>query len=379
MSRQQLPPQIKKITLAGKTIRYQLTVDVGSDPDTGKRRQVRRRFEKEEDAKSALIEIAGRVARDEFVPRKAFSVDNLCSDWLASLHGLRATTIAGYEYDLAPLRETHGTLPVQRLTRRHVDDLVTALRVGGTKTAKGRVRKPWAARSLNRTIDTTAMVLEYGIERRLVGSNIAEKVKRLPKPRKEMSTYTPDEVAKVLRAADCDRDGHLWYLALSGLRRGEVGGLRWSDIDQSGKTLTVRTSRVAAAGKALENDPKITSSSRTLPLDEGLAAVLRTARKKQAEERLALGPAYGTGDYVACDEAGRPYHPDTLSKRWSKLVRAAGVRHINLHSARHTCGTTLHLRGVPLSVVAAWLGHADASVTARIYAHSQPDALRPHR
>jgi integrase len=79
---------------------------------------------------------------------------------------------------------------------------------------------------------------------------------------------------------------------------------------------------------------------------------------------------------VACDEAGRPYHPDTLSKRWSKLVRAAGVRHINLHSARHTCGTTLHLRGVPLSVVAAWLGHADASVTARIYAHSQPDALK---
>ena len=74
------------------------------------------------------------------------------------------------------------------------------------------------------------------------------------------------------------------------------------------------------------------------------------------------------GDYVACDEA--------LSKRWSKLIRDAGVRHLNLHSARHTCGTTLHLRGVPLSVVAAWLGHADASVTARICAHSQPDALK---
>ena len=71
---------------------------------------------------------------------------------------------------------------------------------------------------------------------------------------------------------------------------------------------------------------------------------------------------------MACDEA--------LSKRWSKLIRDAGVRDINLHSARHTCGTTLHLRGVRLSVVAAWLGHADASVTARICAHSQPDALK---
>jgi integrase len=205
---------------------------------------------------------------------------------------------------------------------------------------------------------------------------VAEKVKRLPKPRTEMSTYTPEEVAKVLKAADDDRDGHLWYLALSGLRRGEIAGLRWSDIDQSEKTLSVRISRVAAAGKAVENDPKTNASSRTLPLDDGLAAVLRAARRRQAEERLALGAAYSDGDYVACDEAGRPYHPGTLSKRWSNLIRGAGIRHINLHSARHTCGTTLHLRGVPLSVVAAWLGHADASVTARIYAHSQPDALK---
>ena len=122
---------------------------------------------------------------------------------------------------------------VPRSSRWHIDDLVTDLSVGGTKTAKGHVRKPWAARSLNRTIDTTAMVLEYGVERRLIGSNVAEKVKRLSKPRKEMSTYTPDEVAKVLQAADADRDGHFWYLALSGLRRGEIGGLRWSDVDQS--------------------------------------------------------------------------------------------------------------------------------------------------
>ena len=96
-----------------------------------------------EQADDGLTEISAKVARDEFVPRRAFSVDELCADWLASLLGLRATTIAGYEYDLAPLRETHGALSVQRLTRRHIDDLVTDLSVGGTKTAKGHVRKPW--------------------------------------------------------------------------------------------------------------------------------------------------------------------------------------------------------------------------------------------
>jgi integrase len=61
---------------------------------------------------------------------------------------------------------------------------------------------------------------------------------------------------------------------------------------------------------------------------------------------------------------------------WHKVAKAAGVREIRLHDARHSCGTAVHPRGVPLAVIAQWLGHADASVTARIYAHSQDDALR---
>ncbi|MEU7766859.1 tyrosine-type recombinase/integrase [Nocardia sp. NPDC049190] len=75
-------------------------------------------------------------------------------------------------------------------------------------------------------------------------------------------------------------------------------------------------------------------------------------------------------------EDGTPYHPDTLTRRWSEALKRAGVRHIRLHDARHTCGTTMHLRKVPLAVIAAWLGHADASTTAMIYTHSQVEALR---
>ena len=69
---------------------------------------------------------------------------------------------------------------------------------------------------------------------------------------------------------------------------------------------------------------------------------------------------------MAVNEAGEPYTPDTLTRMWRKLTTAAGVRPIRLHDARHSCGTALHLRGVPLAVIAKWLGHADASITARI-------------
>ena len=86
---------------------------------------------------------------------------------------------------------------------------------------------------------------------------------------------------------------------------------------------------------------------------------------------MSLFMAYG----MAVNEVGEPYTPDTLTRMWAKAAKAAGVRTIRLHDARHSCGTALHLRGVPLAVIAKWLGHADASVTARIYAHSQDGEL----
>jgi integrase len=382
MTRQQLPPQIKKVDVldrkTGKTVvRYQLTVDAGVNPDTGKRQQVRRRYATEKQARDALAEVGQQVSAGAFVPRRAVTVATLCDDWLASLHNARATTVNAYSYALAPLREHHGDLPAQKLTRPDLDKLLVSLRDGGTKTAKGRSRRAWSARSLNKAVDAWRGVLVYGMECRELSQNVAASMKRVPRTRKEMATYTPEEIRLLLRAADKDRNGHLWYLALSGLRRGEIAGLRWSDVDLDGGTVTIARNRVqAGAGNVVENEPKTRSSCRTLPLDEGLVSVLRRASARVAQERLALGGAHGASGYVAVNEAGEPYTPDTLTRMWHKIARAAGVRQIRLHDARHSCGTALHLRGVPLAVIAKWLGHADAGTTARIYAHSQDDALR---
>ena len=139
----------------------------------------------------------------------------------------------------------------------------------------------------------------------------------------------------------------------------------------------IARSRVqAGAGSVVENEPKTLSSCRTLPLDEGLVAVLKRASARYAQERLALGAAHADSGYVAVNEAGSRTRPTRSRRMWHKLAESAGVRPIRLHDARHSCGTALHLRGVPLAVIAKWLGHADAATTARIYAHSQDDALR---
>lgn len=381
MTRQQLPPQIRKVEVldrkTGKTVtKYQVTVDAGRDAD-GKRRQVRRRYATEQEARDALSRVQTDAAAGIFVPRKAVTVEELAEDWLDSLHSARATTVNAYRYSLAPLRERHGDLPVQKLTRPNLDRLLTDLRKGGTTTAKDHARRAWSPRSLNKAVDAWRAMLAYAVVRREVAYSVAVSMKKVSRVHGEMQTYTPDEIGRVLRAADRDRNGHLWHLALSGLRRGEIAGLRWSDIDLDAQMLTVARSRVqAGAGNVVENDPKTLSSRRTLPIDDGLAAVLRRAKVQQAQEKLALGAAHRGSGYVAVGEAGEPYTPDTLTRMWRRLAVSAGVCPIRLHDARHSCGTALHLRGVPLAVIAKWLGHADASITARIYAHSQDDELR---
>lgn len=279
---------------------------------------------------------------------------------------------------LAPLRERHGDLAAQKLTRPQLDKLLGALRTGGTTTAKGRARKPWSPRSLNAAIDAWRLVLAYGIDRRELAHNAAAGMKKVARQHKEMQTYTPGEINRVLKAADRDRNGHCCWLALNGLRRGEIAGLMWSDIDFEARTLTVARNRVELGGgptRVVENEPKTAAARRTLPLDEGLWGVLKRASARQAGERLALGAAYADSGYVACTEAGRPYTPGALTHLWREITNAAEVKPIRLHDARHSCGTAMHLRGTPTAVIAKWLGHANPVITAQIYQHSQDEAL----
>jgi integrase len=381
MSRRQLPPQLKKITVNDRTtrklvVRYQVTVDAGINPETGKRQQVRRRYATERDARAALAEIVDATAKGQFVPRSTLTVDQLCADYVAGRHKLRATSKSKLEYDLGPLRERYGKLRVQRLTKAHIDTLVADLVAGGTKTAKGRNRRPWSAPSVNKVIATIEQVLADAKAQGLVGRNAAELVNRVATPHKDLDTYTEAEVQKLLAAIADDRLAHAWELALSGLRRGEIAGLRWADVGLDNKTLMIANNRVAVGGRSVENDPKSAASRRRLPLPDRLVTVLKAAKARQAAERLALGMDYGSGAYVVSNEAGEPYSPAVLSRYWCDAVKAAGIRHIKLHAARHTCATLMHLQAVPVAVIAAWIGHKDASLTMRLYAHSQDDALK---
>lgn len=387
MSRQQLPPQIKKVEIkdrrSGKALtRYELFTTVGDDPTTGKRRHVRRRFKTEREARDALADVLHEASKGTFVARKKLTVAEAVDDYVAARHNLRATSLSKLTYDLAVLKQFYGALGLQQLTKAHIDRMVRELVAGGTTTPPtekfpdGRTRKPWGPKAVNKVIAATARLLEDAHRQGFVPRNVAVGVTRVASSHQSLDTFTQAEVKKFLSALTDDRLAHAWHLALSGLRRGEIAGLRWSDVDFDNGTLTVANNRVSAGGRVVENDPKSFTSRRTLPLPDRLVGALRDARERQRDERVEAGPAYRSGAYVVSNEIGDPYAPAVLSRYWRDTLAGCGMRHLKLHGARHTAATLMHLDGVPVAVIAAWIGHKDASLTMKLYAHSQDDALK---
>ena len=374
-SRRRLPPGAKWVELPTGERRVELVTDAGIDPRTGRRRQTRRRFRTVDAALEAYREIATDAKRGTYVARSSVTVRELCESWLQSRHGLRASTVAGYRGALKPALDSFGSLPVRLLDKRHVVELVSTLQQAGGTRADGKPRRPWKPRTVNLLLFVLNAVLDDALRQGLVVRNVAHLVDRLPQSRIETATFTRAEVERLLAGIHDTEWEHAWHLALYGLRRGEVAGLRWDDIDPNANRLTVRRARVSVDGAVQVSEPKSERSGRTLPISRNLRDVLQRAQSRQAFDAELAGDAYQRSGYVVVNKVGAPVHPDSLSSWWELVLAETGLPRIRLHDARHTCGTLLHLQGVPTAIISAWLGHADAAFTMRVYVHSQPEVL----
>jgi len=189
--------------------------------------------------------------------------------------------------------------------------------------------------------------------------NVAALVKPPSPARRELSTWTAGEVRDFLEAVADDRLMPAYrLLASTGMRRGEVLGLRWSDVDLAKGRLTVKRSLTVVDDTLMWSSPKTSRSRRSLSLDPETIAVLRAHRTRQAEEKLAAGPAWADDDLVFCNELGQPLHSDRFTRAFSAAVRRSSTRTIRLHDLRHFAATAL-AAGIPVRTVAGRLGHAN--------------------
>ena len=205
----------------------------------------------------------------------------------------------------------------------------------------------------------------------LIPRNVADAAKAPQVHRKEVKPMTPAEVAALLSAASGNRLEALYVAAVhTGLRRGELLGLKWSDVDLETGTLSVQRS---LDKDGTFNPPKRKNSRRTVKLTAQATEALKGHRARQNEERLALGSLWEDWDLVFPNQAGKPMNADNLYHRGFKpLLGKAGLSGFTFHSLRHTCATLLLSKNVNPKIVSEMLGHATISQTMDTYSHVMP-------
>ena len=176
----------------------------------------------------------------------------------------------------------------------------------------------------------------------------------------------------------CELAGYLSEEAAGclGLRRSEICGLKWRNVDLKRGVLTVCEVRTAVSGRALEKAPKSYASERRLAFggNEDLEALLKRLYRDW-ERRRKQDPKYNPEGYVAVNEAGKPYQPDVLCQRIAQFIAVQGLPPISLHGLRHSFASVANSQNVPMFSISKALGHSSTSVTSAVYMHLFDDAV----
>lgn len=202
---------------------------------------------------------------------------------------------------------------------------------------------------------------------------------------KEITFFTPEEQQLFLSSLDNHRNKALFVLALgSGLRLGELMGLKWEDVDLNNNTISItraisQLSKVSKDGSRtwsiLEHPPKTKSSIRTIPIPTNVKRELQRHKTMQQKEMLKYGELYQNNGLVFCTELGNYIDTRNLTRSYARALAKAGIDHKKFHSMRHTYATRLFEADVPIKTVQKLMGHSDITTTMNIYTHVMPEKM----
>ena len=354
-----------------KNQRWYVQVDVPAGPNGKRRRRSVGGFRTKREAKAAEAEALRRIRDGVLVEPSRLTVGAYLTElWLPSMASqVRATTLGGYRHNVrAYIVPRLGDIPLQRLSTARVGAFYGELVASGGQ--KGRPLSPKTVRYVHTTL---RRALRDAVADGLVVRNVAAQA-RPPRARLvEMHTWTAAEVGAFLASVREDRLYAAWLLlATLGLRRGELLGLRWPDVDLTSGRIAIRNTLVMVDGKPAMAEPKTAKGRRSLTLAPQVLEAVRVHRAHQAAERLSWGADYTDSGLVVTTEDGRPMHPESLSSLFVRQAKRAGLSPIRLHDLRHSVASILLAKGVHPKVVSEQLGHATIALTLDTYSHVIP-------
>jgi integrase len=254
------------------------------------------------------------------------------------------------------------------LTGLDLSSLYGTLLVSGYR--KGKTPRGLSPTSVSLIHRIVTHALRDAVRWGLLARNPADQVDPPRRTEHEMPTWSAAEVRTFLEFVANDRLAAMWVLlCTTGMRRGEVLGLRWEDVDLENGRLAVRRALVEVDGYELvTSEPKTTRGRRSVRLDSRTLAALAQHRRMQAEERLSNGLG-GRSESVFTRVDGSPVRPQHVSRSFGSLSRRASLREIRLHDLRHTSATLALGAGIHPKIVSERLGHATVQLTLDRYSH----------
>jgi integrase len=351
--------------------RFYVVAYDGLDPLTGKER---RRWHPVGHDRGEAEAIAERLEYDNVGGAPARGGPTLLSEFLTATwlplkrRQVRATTAYRYSWFVDRyINPAIGDVPLRRLRADHLDGLYDRLATTGGR--KGTGLAPKTVHDVHAIVRAS---LDLAVRRQLLDSNVAHatNARRHRPTGTRARAWTAQELAGFLSVAGSQRLYPALHLtAYTGMRRGEVVGLKWYDLDRSTKRLSISRTLQSVAGRPVEFDVKTRTSRRCIDIDDHTMWVLAQWRRKLYHDGLA----HGDDDWVFLNTSGRFLNPESVSQLFDRVVKSApALPRIRFHDLRHTHASLLVMAGVPIKVVSERLGHSHPAFTMHTYQHLLP-------
>lgn len=357
---------------------WQICIELDPDPVTGKRNRIYRTEQgRKPDVDKIMRQMMHEIETGIYIPQEEIILSDYLNRWLTDYAASRVAPKTYARY--AEIIKNHvipalGNIKLQDLRPMHLQNLYSELLKGGRLDGKEGGLSAQTVQHYHRLIRSA---LQQAVRWQLLSRNPADAVTP-PRPRKdqEMKILNQEQVQTLL--ALVKEHSPQYYLMVliaisTGMRRGEIYGLRWVDVDIPKRTVFVRQVAQRAKGKGVFfKEPKTKRSKRNLPIPHSVAKELAAHKTGQAENRLAFGPDYKDHGLVFCQHNGMPGSPDSVTNWFAKFVDTNELPDVRFHDLRHTHFSLLIEQGEHPKTISERAGHSSIATTMDIYGHLFP-------
>lgn len=356
---------IRKRTDSKGNVTYQITLEMDRDPITGIRH---RRYHTVHGSKREAQEVLKKLLLNPDENLNAIQSSIRLRDWMRTwldeyLPHIAQTTRDGYEEKIRNhISPVLGGTPINRLDTTQIQRFINS-----------RIDRGMSPKSIRSIFNNLNAALNKAVQLKILPHNPCVGVV-LPKLKRYQSeVYDADQINRLLDIAR--KESVSIYVvsilgALLGLRRGEMTGLLWKNVNFNQKTITISENRVQTSKGDQKKDPKSEAGKRTISVGDKALDALREV--KSIYDEACKGPWFNDSGYVLFKTDGNPYRPDCITQLWSRFIQRTDLPYIRLHDLRHTNATLMIAKGVSAKVVQHRLGHADVSTTLQRYVHVLP-------